>query len=302
MPSTNPASHLTSGRLLAKNTIWNLLGLLSPMVVAVLTIPPLVRGLGIARFGVLSLAWVIIGYFSLFDLGIGRALTKLLADKLGANEESSIPPLAWTSLLLLLLLGVVAGLVMLALAPWLVHKALRVPEPLQPEILSGFYLLALSLPIVTVTSGLRGILEALQRFRILNLIRIPTSVFSFAGPLLVLPFSHSLFPVIIILVVGRIIGVVVHLLACFYALPALRQNFVVQRSIIVPLAKFGGWMTVSNLAAPIIVYVDRFLISALLSVGAVAYYTAPFDIVNRLLVIPGAIASVLFPAFAVSLM
>jgi O-antigen/teichoic acid export membrane protein len=65
--------NLTSGRLLARNTIWNLIGQLVPLLVGMVAIPPLVRGLGIDRFGLLSLVWVIIGYFSFFDLGLGRA-------------------------------------------------------------------------------------------------------------------------------------------------------------------------------------------------------------------------------------
>src|SRR5262245_52190078 len=183
---------LTSGRLLARNTMWNLLGQLLPMAVGVLAVPPLVRGLGVARFGVLSLAWIVIGYFSLFDLGIGRALTKLVADKLAANDDRSIPSLVWTSLLLMLVLGCAGGIAMPSLSPWLVHKVLKIPAELARETLWSFCLLAASIPVVTVTSGLRGILEALQRFRVINLIRIPMTVFSFVGPLLVLPVSHSL--------------------------------------------------------------------------------------------------------------
>jgi len=34
------------------------------------------------------------------------------------------------------------------------------------------------------------------------------------------------------------------------------------------------------------VYLDRFLIGALISVSAVGYYTAPFEIVTRFAVIP----------------
>src|SRR5712692_4445945 len=295
------APHLTSGRLLAANTIWNLVGQLLPMAVAVVAIPPLVRLLGVDRFGLLSLAWIVIGYFSLFDMGMGRALTKLVADKLGGNDEQSIPPLVWTSLLLLLLLGVIGGLVTLSISPWLVHAALRVPAALQAETLHGFELLAVSIPIVTVTSGLRGILEAQQRFRVLNFIRVPTSIFSFGGPLLVLPFSHSLVPVIVILIIGRLIGCAAHVIACLHSMPALGHNFALQRAVVLPLVKFGGWMTISNIVGPIMVYMDRFLIGALLSVSAVAYYTAPFDLVARLTVISGSVTGVLFPAFAVSL-
>jgi O-antigen/teichoic acid export membrane protein len=301
MEGRKPSSHLTSGRLLARNTMWNLLGLLAPIIVGVVAIPPLVRVLGIARFGVLSLAWIVIGYFSLFDLGIGRALTKLIADKIGADQEHAIPPLAWTSLLLMLVLGSMGGLVMAGIGPWLVHRALKIPPDLQSETLSSFYLLALSVPLVTVTSGLRGILEALQRFRALTLIRLPMSVFSFVGPLLVLPFSRSLVVVIAVLVLGRLVGTLMHLAVCFGALPALWHSFVVERSIVMTVVRLGGWMTVSNLVSPVMVYLDRFLVGALLSVAAVGYYTAPFDMATRLWIVPGAVANVLFPAFAMSM-
>lgn len=297
---TSRVANLTGGRLLARNTVWNLLGLLAPLIVGIVAIPAIVRGLGVPRFGVLSLAWIVIGYFSLFDLGIGRALTKLISDKLAANDDLSVPPLVWTSLLLMLVLGCVSGVVMAATTSWLVHAVLKVPVALQPETQKSFWLLASSLPVVTVTSGLRGVLEALQRFRLLNLIRIPMSVFSFIGPLLVLPFSHSLFPVVLVLVAGRLIGCVIHIAACFRAMPALRQHFTVRRSIILPVVKFGGWMTVSNVIGPIMLYMDRFLVGALLSVNMVAYYTAPFDMVTRLWVIPGALVAVVFPAFAVT--
>jgi len=301
-PSTEIKPNLTSGRLLARNTIWNLLGLISPLAVGLVAVPTLIRVMGVTRFGVLSLAWVVIGYFSLFDLGIGRAVTKLIADKLAAHEEQSIPPLVWTCLLLMLVLGSIGGLVLASITPWLVDRILKVPSDLAFETRWAFWLLAISIPTVTVTSGLRGILEAQQRFGLLNLIRIPMSVFSFVGPLLVLPFSHSLVPVMSVLVLGRIIGMIAHLFACFHSMPAIRQHFCLDRAVVAPMAKFGGWLTVSNVVGPIMVYMDRFLVGALLSVGAIAYYSAPFDMVSRLWIISGAMVSVLFPAFAVTLL
>lgn len=295
-----PNSHLTSGRLLARNTIWNLVGQILPMGVAVLAIPVLIRGIGVPRFGVLSLAWILIGYFSLFDLGMGRALTKLVADRLGRNDEE-IPPLVWTSLLLLLALGGLGGTVVTVLAHWLVFQVLNIPPELRAETLNSFRLLALSLPLVTVTSGLRGVLEAQQRFRILNAIRIPMSMFTFVGPLLVLPFSRGLTAIIAVLVVGRLAAGVAHLAACFYAMPALRRNRTVRSALVLPVLRMGGWMTVSNLVSPLMTYLDRFLIGSMLTLSAVAYYTVPYDFLSRLFVIPGAFVGVLFPAFAVTL-
>ena len=72
---------------------------------ALFAIPLLVKGLGVDRFGVLTLAWMVIGYFSLFDLGLGRALTKLVAEKLGEERAQEIPAIVWTTLLLMLAFG-----------------------------------------------------------------------------------------------------------------------------------------------------------------------------------------------------
>ena len=270
------------------------------MAVAVIALPPLIHHMGIDRFGILSLAWIIVGYFSLFDLGLGRALTKLIADKLGAQDHQSIPSTVWTALLLLLL-GTAGGLIAAAISPWLIHRVLKVPVELQGETLSALYLLAGTINIVTVSCGLRGVLEAQQRFRILNLIRIPTSIFSFVGPLLVLPFSHRLVPVILVLSLGRLVSCGVHLIACLRSTPGLRRNISLDPSLVKPLIKFGGWMTVTNVVGPFMLYMDRFEIGALLSIGVVSYYTVPFDLVNRISVIPAAISSVLFPAFAATI-
>jgi O-antigen/teichoic acid export membrane protein len=100
---------------------------------------------------------------------------------------------------------------------------------------------------------------------------------------------------------GRVVGAIAHLIACFHAMPALRHNMVFRRVFVLPLVKFGGWMTVSNVVGPLMVYADRFLVGAILSVGAVAYYTTPFDLVGRLTFISASVSGVLFPAFAASL-
>jgi O-antigen/teichoic acid export membrane protein len=297
---TSANLHLTSGRLLARNTIWNLVGSGAPMIVAVFSIPILIRGLGKDRFGVLTLAWALIGYAGLIDLGIGRALTQLVAKKLGAGEGHEIPVLVWTSLLLMLALGVVGATAIVAVSPWVIHQGLKIPETLQSESLRAFYLLGLSIPLVISAAGLRGLLEAHQRFGLVSALRIPIGVFTFVGPLLVLPFSHSLVPVVGILVVGRFVSCLAFLWACFQVVPELGRRVVWHGPSVSPLLSFGGWSTVTNVVGPMMMYMDRFVIGAMLSAAAVAYYATPFEVVTKLLLIPVAVVGVVFPAFSVS--
>jgi O-antigen/teichoic acid export membrane protein len=70
------------------------------------------------------------------------------------------------------------------------------------------------------------------------------------------------------------------------------------RGLVPLLFKFGGWMTVSNLISPLMVYLDRVLIGAMISAAAVAFYATPWEAATKFLLLPAAAVSVLFPAFA----
>src|SRR5947209_14455912 len=144
-------AHLTSGRLLAGNAIWNLTGTCSPAVVAVVCLPILKHALGNDRLGIISLGWVIVGYFGLFDLGLSRALTKLVAEKLGQSQLQEIPSLIWTSLSIMACLGMVGAVVTFVLSPWLVQSLVKVPAALQHETLYAFYWLSAAIPLVVLT-------------------------------------------------------------------------------------------------------------------------------------------------------
>jgi O-antigen/teichoic acid export membrane protein len=292
---------LISGRILARNTIYSLIGQGAPLLVAVFAIPQLIKGLGTDRFGILTLAWMVLSYFSLFDLGLGRALTQLVAEKLGKESgEEEIPALVGTASFLMLILGLVGTLVFVILSPAIVYNVLKIPTELRSETVVAFYLLSASVPLITSTAGTVGILSALQRFDLINAVRIPLGLLMFLGPVLVLPFSQSLVPVIAVLLAIRFLAWGIYIWLCLHAMPSLQHQIQFNKALLVPLLKFGGWMTVTNIVGPLMIYMDRFLIGGLISVTAVAYYTTPYEVVTKLWLIPGSLVSVLFPAFSTS--
>lgn len=88
------------------NTVWNLLGTGLPLLVGLFTIPFLITRIGVEAFGILTLVWALIGYFSLFDFGLGRALTQQVASRLAARQPDQIPALLTSGLLFTGLAGV----------------------------------------------------------------------------------------------------------------------------------------------------------------------------------------------------
>lgn len=276
---------------------WNLLGQAAPMLAALISIPVLIKGIGIDRFGILTIAWMLIGYFSLFDLGIGRAMTQLIAEKLAKDAQAALAPLIWTGLAAMALLGIGASGAIVALSDWAIYSGLNIPEDLHGEARLGLMLLAPAIPLTVLATGLRGILEARQQFRATNLVRIPLGVLMYAGPLCILPWSNTLPAIVGVLLLVRLLTVM-----ALYAL--WRQSagpigpFTFSRPVLAGLMQSGGWMTVSNIISPVMVQADRFVIGSMLSMAAVAYYATPFEIATKMLLIPAAISGVAFPAFA----
>jgi O-antigen/teichoic acid export membrane protein len=284
---------------LARNIIWNAAGLALPVLVGVAVVPAIVRGLGTERFGFLSVIWMLIGYFSIFDLGLSRTLTKLVADRLATGREEEIASITATTLIVVTITSIVLSIVLALGAGWIAEHTLHGSPTLVLEGPAAIRFLSVSLPFVLLATVLTGLLEAYNRFALINAVRLPMGSLLLAAPLLVLPFSHHLAMVTAALAGLRILNAAVLAVITLRVVPELRaQPFIFRRELLRPLFTYGGWLSVSNVIGPLMVYFDRFLIAAVLGGEAIAYYTIPYDVLNRLLLFPTAIQGVLFPAFA----
>jgi len=281
---------------LARNTALNFVGQLLPLIAGVGFMPYIVKGLGPDSFGVLGIVWVVFGYFTMFDFGLGRATTKLLAEWLPSQNGNRIPEMVWTSLTVQLVLGVAGCSVLVGLTPILVNQVLKIPSYLISETRMTFFILAATLPVVLVTGGLRAVLEGCERFDLSNLLRIPMSTLTFALPALAIPFGLRLPGIMILLAASRFVFALIHFLLCAKVLPSLGSRPVFHRDVVWPLLTFGGWVTVGNLVNPVLIYMDRFLIGSLLSMAMVGFYVAPFEGITKLWMIPASLTTAVFPA------
>jgi O-antigen/teichoic acid export membrane protein len=284
--------------LLAKNSFFNLLGQVLPMFVGVVTIPYIIKGLGINGYGILSIAYMVLGYFSIFDLGLSRATVKFVAQNLSPENIHKVPELVWTSLGLLVGLGCAGGILAAAFVPFAVTHFLKMPTSFMGEARTSLFVLCASMPIMLGNDALRGVLEATQRFDLVNYVKVPGSICFYLFAALAIPFGVHVSGIIVILVLVRLSTAFMYMALCFRALPNLRANFGFSRAAVRPLASFGGWIMVSNITGPIGGNVERFLIASGLSVGMLTYYSVPFDLVSKISIFPASIAPALFPYFS----
>lgn len=291
---------LTSTRKLSKNVLLNLFAEGVPLVVSLFCIPILIHRLGTEQFGVLTLAWAIIGYFGIFDMGLGRALSKLVAEKLGRKEYESIPALFWTGLLMMGILGLLGAAILGGGASFAVVHILSISPEFQHETLIVLYLLAATIPFVIGSSAMVGVLSAYQRFDLIVKIRMPIGSWMFLGPVIAVLVFHTLVSVVWMMVLGRCVMLVLAGLMCRQAVSGLHKP-VLQRVALKSLLSFGSWVTISNIIGPIMTYVDRFFIAAVIGLSAVAYYATPYTVAVKLQIIPSVLLTVLFPALSTML-
>lgn len=286
------------GSLLARNAMMNLLGQGLPLVAAAIAIPLIIRGIGVDRFGILTLGWVILGYFQVFDVGLSRAITKTVADALGSGDKGSVAKAVWSVTFLQTALGALGAAVLIAATPSLAGRLLSIPSHLVGETRLSFVILALSVPLVLITGGFQGALAGAQRFDLINAVRIPFSVANYLLPLLGMLAGGGLPTIILLLGISRLIATVVHYVLCVRVFPSVLRPVWPNYQAIRNLLGFGVWVAVSSVVGPALIYLDRFMLSALRSVTAAGYYAAPFELATRMLIIPGAFAATLFPALS----
>lgn len=280
-----------------RNTVYNLFGLVVPLGVSLVTIPVYLELIGEARYGVLAIVWLLLGYFGLFDLGLGRAT----AQRIAALRDASIEERAqafWAALVLNLGVGAVGGMLLWPIAASFFGSFFKVEDALRAEIQAAIPWLMLAVPMATLSGVLSGALQGRERFLALNLVSVAgTALFQLLPLAAAILWGAHLAVLLPAALLARGLTLLALLERCrrhvFGGHPA-----VFARAQAAQLLSFGGWVTVTSLVGPMMVILDRFVIGAMAGVRAVTHYTVPFQLAERSTIIASALTSALFPRLA----
>jgi O-antigen/teichoic acid export membrane protein len=292
-----PGAARVSAPTIGANVLRALLGQVAPAIAAVAAFPFLLRGLGTDGLGILHVTWAVVGYFSLLDIGLGRALTHAVASRLAQQRLDDLGRVVFTGCAALTILGVVGAAVFGAWAGWLARTT-ATTDAIRADALWAFRLVALAVPLVTVASGARGVLEAQQRFDLVNRVRVPTGVLLYLGPALVLPFSSSVAVASGVAVAIRAAGAVALVALVYRHTPVAAGTWAWSSPALRGLFASGIWMSAANLIGTATQFADRVALTTLVSVTAVAFYATPLDVISRLSIISASITAVTFPVFS----
>lgn len=281
------------------NTYWNMFGSLAPLLIGLITIPILLEALGNEKLGILTLIWALIGYFSIFDFGLGRALTQRISFLRSSNSNDEISLTSKYGMILMFLIGLLGSLIFYVLLNYFSLTWLNFSEEVYIDSKAAILLAILAIPLTTVTSGFKGILEGFEDFKTASILRAILGILNFTTPLLSLwLYGPSLKYIVIFLILSRLAVMIFHAYFALFYLNLFIKPKSTPKKYILDIIYFGFWMTISNIVSPLMVVADRFAISAILGASLVAYYTIPAEFLIRLLIIPAALTTTLFPKFS----
>ena len=283
-----------SKRPLKRNFIVNLLYPSVRIAVAFVTIPIYLRHVGEARYGVISIVWVLLGLFGFLDLGLSRAVTNALA-KLRDAPQTQRARVLLTTFGLNLGIGLIGGVVLYVFGGLLLNHFISAPDALTPEISGSLPWIACLLPLTLLSAAGAGALDSRELFLLVNLIQVVSMSLSQIAPVVMAVFvSPSLMVVIPTAVVAQALGSIA-VLVFVYRLEGPFSLRAVDWSEARKLLGYGGWMFATNVVNPALASADQFIIGSAIGVTAVAHYAVPMNLVLRSGAIPWAFGRTFFP-------
>lgn len=283
----------------AKNTVFSLGGQIAPLLVTLAVTPSYLHAIGGERYGMLVIAWLLLGYGSLFDLGMGRVTTQMIS-KIPINHNAKSRNVLNASLKVSMSLGIVGALIIGAVAYFLFPLMLSKATSLEQESRHAIPWLMLCIPITALSSPFMGVLQGRHEFLKLAIFNAANSSLQIVAPLLAAFYISATLPTLIAaaclarLFLSSILASLVYRLLVRHHKDESGNESIDNRGMI----GLGTWMTLSSIISPILTALDRVLIGAVTGPSAVTYYNVPFSVARRMGMLPLSIQTVIYPRFA----
>lgn len=283
---------------LVQNTTINLFGLALPLLLAIALIPKTIFLLGNEKFSLLTLIWAVVGYFSIFDLGIGRSLTNYVAEN-ESRINTSIFIRTVNSTLTLLILFSVAISFAIFFTTQASNQWIQNTDFPPAEIFKIIFYVCVSIPFITISTSFKGILEGLHDFKIASYINILTGIGTFAIPFIMayIDKNLNLSNIVLAMLLWRIFLTLVN-----YIWIQRNHQLIIKPifefDLVKPILKKGGWITITNIISPIMAYLDRFFLTKFVPMNQISFYTTPFEMVSKIWILPTAVTKTSFTRFS----
>lgn len=265
-------------RKLSRNTLSNFAGAFVPMAAGFFLLPFVVRHIGAASFGIWMLASSVIGYMGLISLGLGPTVTKKSAEYLALRDNDRLNRMLSTVFVLYLVLGVVLGIAIFALAP-MISGLFHVDAQQANQLKWIFWLIGLQAALGFPFAIYGGLIHGLHDFHVSNGIVVTNSLFRLVGSVLLLNSGMGLISLLVLELFLSVSGWALQMVWVRNRIPGLRIRLSSYDSTqVYSLIGFSGAMFLWQVAGVTVHRVSRIIIGLFMPVANITVY----EVANRI--------------------
>ena len=283
------------GNKFIKNSFFNVGGWLWLTIISVATVPYIVNKLGYDAYGILSLVFMVLGYFAFMDLGLGEAVIKYVSHYYALKNFEKMNRILSSILFLFILTGAVGGLGILVFTEFFAIRLFKIPLHLVDDTRFCFLLSSLGFALIMILGVLSRIPEAVQRFDISNRNNVITGTLVSVGNVALLAIGLGLKEVVVLNLLSEILAIFLFYRSSKRLIPELRFSFRFYRAEFREVIGFGLSTIFIKFSSVITGTVNQLILGVVIGPAGVAIFNVPFKIISRFNSFIYRIAFVIFP-------
>lgn len=254
--------------------------------------PLLLLHLGDAGYGFFVLLLGIIGFGGLLDLGLTQSLVRSMASTSEDQRQTLYATAAW----LFIFLGLIGAALIWFGKDILLHYVVIMPQGYQANMTIAMAWLAISLPFKMITTFAGAVLHATEDIHEANIAQTVGTFARFALSASLASLGQPLENVVIAFPVSFMLTLLVQIIYLRrHRWLHLCQLGCAKRAHLKPLSANATGIFLAQASGELALHADKFIISSVLGVSALAPYNVAYLIAARVSDIGSLIASVTFP-------
>jgi GT2 family glycosyltransferase/O-antigen/teichoic acid export membrane protein len=282
--------------LFARNVLSNVGAQVWMLLLAFVTTPILINGLGTEAYGVYALVLVLVGYFAFLDLGLGVATIRHVAEHAAGGDERAVERTMRTAITAYVVLGGVGATALALSASVAVTALFDVPGGLRGAATTALVLAGVGFAVNMPLAVLNAVPNALQRIDLANALTVTFATLGSAGAIALVVSGRGLVAVLALSVALSAAAFVAFYVLARRLLPGISFRPGFDRAAFRALTSFGLLKFANQLSVQTVYHLDKILVAALVSVGAVAFYVVPVSVAQRLTGLVATVSTAFLPA------
>ena len=275
------------------NSRWNLIALSFTLVAHFVTVPFVIKHIGLREFGHSGLLLAAWAPLLLIGTVLGQSAIRVMVDRLALGDESGAQRASESALHLCVLFGLAGAALFVTVGPVLFHSMAH-----RPSALAEFSMVAVAGIAQQVSIVLQSFASARQDFRVIAVLTAGTAVITVASIFLMLMWKSSAVGYL----AGIALGFVGTMLLWWWGMTRLhgRLRLCSHARDRHELLRFGGWQSVSQLAGTFANQIDRYALGMQSNIAVIGQFNTANRLQEAAYVCVVKASEVLFPYFGSS--